>query len=75
MALPIVITSGKGFFAQLIMMIARKNRVLILRRPPLARALFQDAQPGTPISLKHQNAVAKVYRWVVSMPGNKVLQS
>lgn len=75
MALPIVITSGKGFFAQLILQIARKNRILILRKPPLARALFKEVQPGAPISVTHQNDVAKVYRWVVSIPGNKVLQS
>lgn len=75
MALPIVITSGKGFFAKLIMLTARKNKILVLRSPPLARALFKDVQPGAPIAADHHNAVAKVYRWVVSVPGNKVLHS
>lgn len=75
MALPIVITSGKGFFAQLIIKIARKNKILIMRRPPLARTLFKEVQPGAPILPEHQNNVAKVYKWVVSMPGNKVMQS
>lgn len=75
MALPVVITSGKGFFAKLIIRIARKNKVLIMRKPPLARTLFKEVMPGAPILPEHQNNVAKVYRWVVSMPGNKVLQS
>ncbi len=75
MALPVVLTSGQGFFAKLIVTIARKNRILILRRPPLARGLFKEIQPGTPITAGYQSAVAKVYRWVVSVPGNKVLQS
>lgn len=73
MSVPVTITMGRGMIAKTILMLARRHRIPIVRRPPLARALLRKGSPGAGIPLEKQAEVAAVYRWVITLPGNKVL--
>lgn len=73
MGLPVVLSMGKGVLASQIMRAARRHRVPIIRRPPLARALYRSSMINQPIPMDQQQGVAEVYRWVLSIPGNKVM--
>lgn len=75
MRAPIVIAAGRGVQAWRINQVARRHGVPILRRPPLARALHALARTGAAVPPSTQDDVAKVYRWVIALPGNKVLGS
>lgn len=73
MAVPVVLSLGKGMLAAQICRLARRHRVPILQRPPLARALYRHGGLNHPIPLQTENEVVDVYRWVVAQPGNKVM--
>lgn len=73
MLAPKVLAIGRGLHAWRICQMARKHRVPILRRPPLARTLHALAQVDSAIPDSTQTDVARVYRWVIALPGNKVL--
>ena len=73
MMVPVTVTMGRGFVAKAIVTIARRHRIPVLRKPPLARALVRKGSPGAGIPLEKQAEVAAVYRWVLTLPGNKVL--
>lgn len=73
MGLPVTVTMGRGLVAKSILAIARRHRVPVLRRPALARYLLKKGTPGSGIPLEKQADVALVYRWVLTIPGNKVL--
>ncbi|MEK6788399.1 MAG: EscU/YscU/HrcU family type III secretion system export apparatus switch protein [Pseudomonadota bacterium] len=75
MRAPVVLAMGRGWLAQRIIMLARQRGVLVLRRPPLARLLHALADINSPIPEVTQTDVAHVYRWILAMPGNKVLTS
>lgn len=75
MRAPIILASGRGVQAWRINQMARKHGVPILRKPPLARALHALAKIGAPVPESTQDDVAKVYRWVIALPGNKVMSS
>ncbi len=75
MRAPIVLAMGRGLLAQRIMTLARQKGVPVLRRPPLARMLHALADINAPIPELTQTDVARVYRWILAMPGNKVLTS
>ncbi|MDP1775860.1 MAG: EscU/YscU/HrcU family type III secretion system export apparatus switch protein, partial [Moraxellaceae bacterium] len=75
MQAPIVLAMGRGFLAQRIMTEARQKGVPILRRPPLARLLHSVAILNAPIPDVTQVDVARVYRWILAIPGNKVLMT
>ncbi|HLD64650.1 MAG TPA: EscU/YscU/HrcU family type III secretion system export apparatus switch protein [Pseudomonas sp.] len=73
MRAPVVLAMGRGPLAGLICQLARRHAVPILRRPPLARALYAMARLDSAIPDATQNDVASVYRWIIAIPGNKVL--
>lgn len=72
MAVPVVLAQGQGLLARQIIRLARRHRVPVLRRPPLARALFRECGIDHPIPPLREVEVATVYRWVIAQPGNKV---
>lgn len=73
MRAPVVLAMGRGLLAKLICQLARRHAVPILRRPPLARALYALARLDSAIPDATQNDVASVYRWIIAIPGNKVV--
>lgn len=72
MKFPIVVSKGKGVVAELIKRKARKHGIPIMRKPSLARELLKDNKIGEPIAPEQQVKVAAIYRWVLSLPNNKV---
>lgn len=75
MALPKLITKGKGFLAQLIIRRAKFYGIPVVRVPPLARSLFKECEVNSPISLEQQYEVAKIYRSIIKMQGTKVFNN
>lgn len=75
MRAPVVLAMGRGLMALRIMDTARQHGVPVLRRPPLARTLHALCTIESPIPEITQTDVARVYRWILAMPGNKVLSS
>lgn len=75
MLAPKVLALGRGLHAWRICQMARKHQIPILRRPPLARTLHALARVDSAIPDITQADVARVYRWVIALPGNKVLTS
>lgn len=73
MRAPVVVAKGRGLLAWRICQLARRHAVPILRRPPLARALHALVRLDAPIPDAMQNDVASVYRWIIAIPGNKVV--
>lgn len=73
MALPVTVTMGRGLVAKAILATARRHRVPVMRRPALARYLLKKGSPGHGIPVEKQSEVAVVYRWVLTLPRNKVL--
>jgi flagellar biosynthetic protein FlhB len=55
---PVILALGKGAMAHQIMDIGKKNRVTIVRVPPLARALYYTGGIGAEISYQLYSAVA-----------------
>jgi flagellar biosynthetic protein FlhB len=72
MVVPVVVAVGQGFLAKQICRLARRHRVPILRRPPLARELYRNCGINHPIPPATELDVASVYRWVLAQPHNKV---
>lgn len=72
MAVPIVIAKGGGFLAANIRQQARRHGIPIIRKPALARALLKQVNLSHPIPEDLQMSVAGIYKWVVSMPNNRV---
>lgn len=75
MRAPVVLAMGRGLLAKRIMTLARQKGVPVLRRPPLARLLHALSDINEPIPEVTQMDVACVYRWILAVPGNKVLTS
>lgn len=73
MRAPVVLAMGRGLQARRICQVARQHGVPVLRRPPLARALHALARVDAAIPDITQTDVARVYRWIIALPGNKVL--
>lgn len=73
MLAPVVLAMGRGLLAKRICQLARRHGVPVLRRPPLARALYAIGRLDAPIPDAMQDDVAHVYRWIISVPGNKVV--
>lgn len=57
---PIVVAKGADHMAAKIREIARAHGVPILRRPPLARALYKSVEPGQPVPESLYSAVAEI---------------
>lgn len=73
MRAPVVVAMGRGLLALRIRNLARKHQVPVLRRPSLTRSLHALARLDTAIPDITQDEVAQVYRWIISLPGNKVM--
>ncbi len=73
MALPVVVAKGQGLFASSIRNEAKKHGIPIVRKPELARALLKSIKIGNPIDKEQQTQVADVYRWVITLEKNKVV--
>lgn len=72
MAAPMVVAIGRGGMAQLIMRLARRHQIPILRQPPLARKLYKIGVINHMIPPETQPDVVKVYQWVLSLPHHQV---
>lgn len=68
---PIVVAKGKGHMALRIREIAKANKVPIVERKPLARALFASVEVGKEIPYELFKAVAEVLAYVYKMTGKK----
>lgn len=75
MRAPCIVAMGRGVQAARICHVARRHGVPIVRRPPLARALSALGRHDSPIPDSMHEDVASIYRWIVNLPGNKVMQS
>lgn len=64
MRAPRVTAKGADEIALRIRQIARKNKVTIVERPPLARALYWGVEVGQEIAPEHYEAVAEVLAYV-----------
>lgn len=66
---PRVVAKGADIIAARIRTLAEENKVIILRNPPLARALFDSVDIGDPIKMEHYKAVAEVIGYVYRLKG------
>jgi flagellar biosynthesis protein FlhB len=66
---PVVVAKGAGAFAKRIADVARKNGVVVVERPPLARALHAGVKEGKPIPGPLFRAVAEVLAFVYRLRG------
>lgn len=69
MAAPRVVAKGADAMAFRIREIALANKVAIVERPPLARALYFGVPVGKPISQEHFEAVAEILAYVYRLNG------
>jgi len=73
MRAPVIVAMGRGLLARRIRGLAREHHVPVLRRPALARNLHALARLDATIPEITQTEVAQIYRWIISLPGNKVM--
>jgi len=69
MAAPKVVAKGADLMAEQIRKLAIEHRVPIVRRAPLARALFAACEIGQEIPGKFYKAVAEVLAYVYELAG------
>jgi flagellar biosynthetic protein FlhB len=71
MAAPVVLAKGADLVAQRIREIAKDNKIPIIERPPLARALYKGVEIGQPIPENLFVAVAEVLAIVYRLNKSK----
>jgi len=59
-----VVAKGADLIATRIIQVAKENRVPVLERKPIARALYQNVQVGQEIPLELYQAVAEILAYV-----------
>ena len=64
MSAPRVVAKGADHLALRIRMVAKSAGVPIVERPPLARALYYNVEPGQQIPMEHFEAVAELLAYV-----------
>ncbi len=69
MASPRVVAKGAGFIAERILEEARRHRVPVVQRPPLAQALYQTVKLGQGIPVELYYVVAEVLAYVYRLQG------
>lgn len=69
MAAPVVVAKGADFMAFRIREIAMANRVPIVEKPELARALYANVKVGQAIDSRFYQAVAEVLAYVYRLQG------
>ena len=60
MRAPKVVAKGAGVFAKNIVRIAKENKIPVLERKPLARALFKSVEVGQEIPFDYFRAIAEI---------------
>ncbi|MEO0631273.1 MAG: flagellar biosynthesis protein FlhB [Planctomycetota bacterium] len=73
-AAPRVVAKGADHLALRIRQIAAANRVPMVERPPLARALFWGTEVGDLIAPEHYEAVAEILAYVYELDGTAATQ-
>lgn len=68
---PMVIAKGADFLALRIRQLALVNRVPIVERPPLARALYRQVAIGREVPPDFYHAVAEILAYVYRLSGRK----
>jgi flagellar biosynthetic protein FlhB len=71
MAVPKVVAKGVDEVAARIREIAQKNRIIIVRNPPLARLLYDTTEIDDEIPAQQYQAVAKIISYVYRLKGKK----
>ena len=66
---PVVVAKGAGVVAQRIRRLALENNIPVVERKELARALYQQIEPGRPIPAEQYAAMAEVLRYVYELKG------
>ncbi len=69
MASPIVVAKGTDFLAMKIREIATENDIPLYEDVPLARAMYDQVEPGDEVPVEFYNAVAEVLAFVYRMQG------
>ncbi len=69
MAAPKVVAKGVDFVAKTIRELAEKHGVMMVRNPPLARALYDAVDLDAEIPAQHYKAVADVISYVYKLKG------
>jgi len=69
---PRVVTKGVDHLAIRIRLIASANGIPIVERPPLARALYANVEPGQEIPVEQYEAVAEVLAYIYRLEGRAV---
>lgn len=70
MAAPTVVAKGADFIALRIRQIANQHDIPIIERPPLARALYSQCDPGQQVPIQHFEAVAEILAYVYRLNEN-----
>jgi flagellar biosynthetic protein FlhB len=68
---PVVVAKGKRLIAERIRDVAKQNSIPIVEDKPLARGLFDIAEPGEQIPEEFFAAVAEILAYVYSLKGNR----
>ena len=69
MAAPVVVAKGVDAVALRIREVAEQHRVPVVRNPPLAQALYANADLDEPIPAEHFKAVAEIIGYVFRLQG------
>lgn len=72
MAAPKVVAKGADYIALRIRQIATASGVPIIERPPLARALYAQCEPGQQIPIQHFEAVAEILAYVYKLNDKRI---
>jgi flagellar biosynthetic protein FlhB len=68
---PLVVAKGKDLLALRIKKIAEENDVPLYEDKPLARAMYDMVEVGSPIPVEFFEAVAQIMAWVYRLKGKK----
>lgn len=71
MSSPVVVAKGKRVIAEKIKEIAKKANVPIVEDKPLARAMYDQVEPGDEIPVAFYNAVAEILAYVYRLKNKK----
>ena len=72
MAAPRIVAMGTDDVALRIREVAEKHKIILVRNPPLARALYDTGELDKEIPIEHFQAVAKVIGYVYKLKGKSM---
>ncbi|HEY4082265.1 MAG TPA: EscU/YscU/HrcU family type III secretion system export apparatus switch protein [Burkholderiaceae bacterium] len=67
MSAPVVLSKGSGFVAAAMRAIAARHHIPVIQNHRLARALYAEVAPDSPVPEHHYAAVARLIVWVLAM--------